>query len=498
MISANAALTGSYDPLQVALSVLIAVSASYAALDLAGRVTATRGRARLAWLIGGSTAMGIGIWAMHYIGMLAFRLPVPVEYDLPTALLSLLVGILCSAFALVVVSRRRMGLTYALIGSAIMGCGIAALHYIAMAAMRLPAECRFDFRLVALSVALAIVFSFVALWLEFYFRDEPKNSAWRKLGSALVMGVAISAMHYTGAAAATFIPAASALDQSHAVSISSLGTLGIAAATLQVLGVAVLSSLVDRRFDAQALELALAQARLELAHVARIATMGELTASIAHEINQPLTAVVTNGNFALRQIASGAPNLEELREAIAEIVNDGTRASAVISRIRALLQKGAPDRVELDINEVIQEVTILVRHEATLSGGVSVRLDLAADLPRVLGDRVQLQQVLINLIINGIEAVRTLTDRPRQLLVKSAKNADAVLIQVQDSGKGLDQEQVGRIFEPFFTTKPQGIGMGLSISRSIIESHGGRLWTVPGSSGALFQFTLPTNGNSVS
>ena len=154
--------------------------------------------------------------------------------------------------------------------------------------------------------------------------------------------------------------------------------------------------------------------------MARIATMGELTASIAHEINQPLTAVVNNGNFALRQVASGAPNLEELREAIAEIVNDGTRASAVISRIRALLKKGAPDRVELDINEVIHEVTILVRHEATRSH-VSVRLDLAADLPRVLGDRVQLQQVLINLVINSIEAMRTLTDRPRELLIKSAR-----------------------------------------------------------------------------
>ena len=298
MISANTALPSSYDLPQVALSVLIATSASYVGLDLAGRVTATSGRARLVWLIGGSTAMGIGIWAMHYVGMLAFRLPVPVEYDWPTVLLSLLVGILCSAFALVVVSRRKMGLTYALIGSVVMGCGIAGLHYIAMAAMRLPAECRFDFRVVALSVVLAVVFSFAVLWLEFCFRDEPKNSVWRKLGSALVMGVAISAMHYTGMAAATFIPAARAVDQSHAVSISSLGTLGIAAATLQVLGLAVLSSLVDRRFDAQGLELALTETRLELAHVARIATMGELTASIAHEINQPLTAVVNNGNFA--------------------------------------------------------------------------------------------------------------------------------------------------------------------------------------------------------
>ncbi len=497
MISANTALPSSYDLLQVALSVLIATSASYVGLDLAGRVTATSGRARLVWLIGGSTAMGIGIWAMHFVGMLAFRLPVPVEYDWPTVLLSLLVGILCSAFALVVVSRRKMGLTYALIGSVVMGCGIAGLHYIAMAAMRLPAECRFDFRVVALSVVLAAVFSFAALWLEFCFRDEPKNSVWRKLGSALVMGVAISAMHYTGMAAATFVPAAPSLVISHAVNISSLGTLGIAATTLLVLGLAVLSSLVDRRFDAQAFELALAQARLELAHVARVATMGELTASIAHEINQPLTAVVNNGTFALRQVASGAPNLEELREALEEIVNDGTRASAVISRIRALLKKDAPDRVELDINDVIHGVTVLVRHEATRSH-VSVQLDLAADLPQVLGDRVQLQQVLINLIINGIEAMRTLTDRPRELLIKSARNADAVLIQVQDSGRGLDPEQADRIFEPFFTTKPQGIGMGLSISRSIIESHGGRLWSVPTSSGALFQFTLPTNGNSVS
>ena len=376
MISANAALTGSYELPQVALSVLIAISASYAALDLAGRVTAASGRARLVWLIGGSTAMGIGIWAMHYIGMLAFRLPVPVEYNWPTVLLSLLAGILCSAFALVVVSRRRMGLTYALSGSTIMGCGIVAVHYIGMAAMRLPAECWFDFRVVALSVVLAVVFSFAALWLAFYFRDEPKNTAWRRLGSALVMGVAISAMHYTGMAAATFVPAGPALDL-HAVSVSSLGTLGIAAATLLVLGLAVLSSVVDRRFYAQALELTLAETRLELCHVARIATMGELTASIAHEINQPLTAVVTNGNFALRQVASGAPNLEELREAIVEIVNDGTRASGVISRIRVLLQKGAPDRIELDINELIQEVAILVRHEATRSR-VSVRLDLAS------------------------------------------------------------------------------------------------------------------------
>jgi len=161
------------------------------------------------------------------------------------------------------------------------------------------------------------------------------------------------------------------------------------------------------------------------------------------------------------------------------------------------LKKGAPDRVALAINDVIQDVTVLVRNEATRNG-VQVRLDLAPVLPPLVGDRVQLQQVLINLVMNGIDAMRSVTDRPRKLDIKSAKHADGVLIQVRDSGLGLAQDRLERVFEPFFTTKPQGIGMGLSISRSIIESHGGRLWTVPVPNGALFQFTLPTNWNGVS
>jgi len=343
--------------------------------------------------------------------------------------------------------------------------------------------------------------------------------------------VAISAMHYTGMAAASFLPSAVPPNLAHAVSISPLGNNGIAIVTLLVLGAAILTSSMDRQTQAelqrlnegleqrvvertreltavnekllgeiaerQRVQEALQETQAELAHITRVMAMGELVASIAHEVNQPLTAVVTNANFCLRQLASATPNLEKLREAIAEIVNDGTRASAVISRIRALLMKAAPERVELDINEIIQEVAILVRNEVTRNR-ISLRNDLAPDLPRVLGDRVQLQQVLINLVMNGIDAMRTLTYRSRELLIKSAKNPDGVLIQVQDSGPGLDPEQADRIFEPFFTTKPQGIGLGLSISSSIIESHGGRLWAVPGSNGALFQFTLPSSANSVS
>jgi C4-dicarboxylate-specific signal transduction histidine kinase len=242
--------------------------------------------------------------------------------------------------------------------------------------------------------------------------------------------------------------------------------------------------------ERQRAEEALLEAQAELARVTRALGMGELVATIAHEVNQPLAAIVTNGNFCSRRLEGATPNLHELRAAITEIVNDGARASAIISRIRALLMKGVPDRTKLDINQVIQEVARLLRHELTRSR-VSLRTDLAPDLPYVLGDRVQLQQVMLNLIMNGIDAMSMITDRPRELLIQSAKHSEAVLIQVQDSGAGIDPGQADRIFEPFFTDKPEGIGMGLSISRSIVESHGGRLWAVPGASGALFEFTLP-------
>ncbi len=206
MTSPDLVMVVSYDYRLVALSVFIAMLASYAALDLAGRVTSARGGVRLLWLSGGATAMGIGIWSMHYIGMLAFRLPIPVQYDWPTVLLSLLAAILASAVALFVVSRHKMGLFRALAGSLFMGGGIAAMHYIGMAAMRLPAMCRYSPALLTLSVVLAIVISFVALWLTFYFRGETTAWGWRKTLSALVMGAAIPVMHYTGMAAASFTP----------------------------------------------------------------------------------------------------------------------------------------------------------------------------------------------------------------------------------------------------------------------------------------------------
>src|SRR3979490_439319 len=461
-------LIGSYNYALVALSVLIAMFAAYAALDLAGRVTAAHGWARALWLLGGAGAMGTGIWSMHYIGMLAFILPIPVAYHWPTVLLSLFAGILASVIALYVGSRQKMGAFRALAGSVLMGGGIASMHSIGMAAMRLSAVCHFNSFLVVLSVLFAVLISLVALWITFHFRDEKKGTDWGKTAGAVLMGTAIPVMHYTGMAAASFTPSGIPADLSHAVSISTLGTIGIAAVTWIVLGLALLTSWLDRRFAAQTLELqeeklqrseaylaeaqrlthtgswawrvpggaavhlseewyriygfdpqngppafeeyrqrthpedrakwqgaidraiaekleyevefrillpdgsvkhirtvghpvlnasgdlvqfvgsctditerkhaeeALRQAQTDLAHASRVTTMGELTASLAHEVNQPIAAAVTDANTCLRWLTRDQPDLEEARDAALRMAKDVTRATDIISRIRLL------------------------------------------------------------------------------------------------------------------------------------------------------------------
>src|SRR5579862_7583198 len=219
-------MAASYDYRLVALSVIIAVAASYVALDLAGRVTSPCGRARHLWLGSGATALGIGIWSMHYIGMLAFRLPVAVEYDWPTVLVSLLAAVFASAVALFVVSRESMGLLTVLAGGVLMGSAIAGMHYIGMAAMRLPAMCHYSLAPLVLSIALAVLISMIALCLTFRFREETMSWSWRRLVSALVMGAAIPVMHYTGMAAASFAPSTFGNeDLSHSLTITSVGTI---------------------------------------------------------------------------------------------------------------------------------------------------------------------------------------------------------------------------------------------------------------------------------
>ncbi len=258
MNTSDQILLGSYNHGLVVLSVVIAIVAAYAALDLAGRVTSAGGRGRFFWLSGGAIAMGTGIWSMHYIGMLAFRLPIPVLYDWPTVVLSLLAAVFASVIALLVVSRDKMGLIRALIGSIFMGGGIAIMHYTGMAAMRLSAMCHWSTSLVILSVVLAVGISFVALLLTFYFRQDTSPWSWPKVLSAVLMGAAIPVMHYTGMAAASFTPSASAMgqwNQAYAVSAESLSAAAVSIVTFMVLGLAVVTSLVDRRFAAQGVEL---------------------------------------------------------------------------------------------------------------------------------------------------------------------------------------------------------------------------------------------------
>jgi C4-dicarboxylate-specific signal transduction histidine kinase len=239
-------------------------------------------------------------------------------------------------------------------------------------------------------------------------------------------------------------------------------------------------------------EEALRNVQAELAHVTRVTTLGELTASIAHEVNQPLAAIVTNGGACLRWLARDVPDLDEVRAAVERMINDGNRAAEVIRRVRALSKKTDTLQTPLPINEVVDEVSLLLQREV-LSHRALLRLELASGLPLVLADRVQLQQVIINLVMNGMEAMAPVTDRPRELKIRSQRETDdAVLVAVQDSGVGIDPERVDRLFNAFFTTKPSGMGMGLSICRSIIEAHGGKLWASRNvGTGATFQFTLP-------
>jgi C4-dicarboxylate-specific signal transduction histidine kinase len=239
--------------------------------------------------------------------------------------------------------------------------------------------------------------------------------------------------------------------------------------------------------------------QMALAHANRVATMGQLTASIAHEVNQPLAAVVANAEACLRWLDRGTPDLDGVRRSVESVIDDGNRASEVIRRIRALANKTDIEKAPLDINDVIREVIALVHRELT-SLQVSLRMELAPALPMILGDRVQLQQVIINLVMNGIEAMRSITDRPRELVILSRQDeTQQVLVSVTDCGVGISAENAGRLFNPFFTTKSGGMGMGLSICRSIMEAHAGGLWAaanVP--HGATFQFTLPMNADSAS
>jgi PAS domain S-box-containing protein len=602
-------VTGIYNPYLVALSILVASFASYTALDLGGHVAAAGGLARRAWLVAAAIIMGAGIWSMHFIGMLAFVVPMPMSYDIGLTTLSLVVAIVVTGGAFYVISRQGASPLRLVLSGIFMGLGIVAMHYIGMAAMRGHAELGYDWLFVALSVVIAIGASTAALWLAFQTTDLRQ-----KLMAALVMGVAISGMHYTGMRAAIFTahgsvneaPVNASLDQTHLA-------LAVAGITFVILAFASIASLseqkraeearkraeylsrqvferspdrisivgrdyryqrvnpaFERRYSMPAETFvgkhvadflgwegfertakayyarcfageevsyaewfnisfgrrylaitysplrptserveavlvisrdltehvlaseALREAQIELAHVNRVTTMGQLTASIAHEVNQPIAATVTNAQAALRWLDARPPNLAETRQAVTRIVNDGIRAGDVVDRIRALIKKVPARTDRFDIDDAIMDIVALTRGELS-SNGVSLQTQFAQGLPLIQGDRVQLQQVILNLIVNAIEAMSGMSKGGRELSISTEIDAsNGALVAVRDSGPGLDPAGLEHLFDAFYTTKSSGMGMGLSICRSIIEAHGGRIWAeanVP--QGATFQFTLP-------
>ena len=459
-------VTGTYDPYLVTLSILVAAFASYTALDLGAHVAAAPGPARRVWLAAAAITMGGGIWSMHFVAMLAFTMPMPMSYDIGLTALSLMVAIFVTGVGFYVISRKRASPPRLVFSGLFMGLGIAAMHYTGMAAMTGEAKLSYDRLYVALSLLIAIGASTAALWL------------------------AISGLHYT-AMAGTIFTAQGPLHQIQGNAGLDQTTLALVVAgiTFVILAFASIVSVLEQKRA----EAALHRARADLAHINRVTTLGELTASLVHEVSQPIAAAATNANACLRWLTRDPPDLEEARAAALSIVNDAKRAGEIISRIRLLFRKGAPQRVSVDVNEVIREMIVLLRSEVTRHS-ISVRAELASDLPNVMGDRVQLQQVMMNLITNSIDAMKDVNG-PRELAINSQRaKHEQVMVTVSDTGVGLPPQQTDQIFHAFFTTKPHGTGMGLSISRSIVESHSGRLWAADNSSrGASFHVTLPTS-----
>jgi NO-binding membrane sensor protein with MHYT domain/nitrogen-specific signal transduction histidine kinase/ActR/RegA family two-component response regulator len=513
-------LTGSYNPIFVVLSVVIATMASYTALDLAGRVTAATGTARAGWLVGGATVMGLGIWSMHFVGMLAFHLSTPIAYQLPQMLLSVVVAIAASLLALVVVSRPALGGTTLLPAGVLMGAAISGMHYVGMASMHVVgATLRYDAGIVALSILIAVVASLAALLLAFRFRavTSARGRLFKAL-SALLMGVAISGMHYTGMAGAHFhvMSHDAAAPASAVLATGQLGA-AVSVGALLMIVLALVGAVIDRSIHSRAAftaqlsaqteqigtqfrasqllagrleetnarlqqslneaeearrqnELsaeALRSSEAQLRQSQKMEAIGNLAGGIAHDFNNLLTVIRLNAEMLLIDLP------EERREDYQEVMDSVDRATSLTRQLLAYGRRQLLNPAAVSLNDIVLGTDKMLRR--VISEDIEIVCDLTTDAGFALVDRGQIEQVLVNLVVNAKDAMPfggrlVLETRNVTLFADVANGAPAlpageyVTLTVCDSGVGMTPEIRDRALEPFFTTKPTGKGSGLGLS----------------------------------